>query len=70
MVGSKSGYTFTLSIVLSAADVAIGKVITFKANADPQIDPATGTYFYTDETAVIRYEEGATATSASSPIPR
>jgi len=70
MVGSKSGYTFTVNIVLSAADIAIGKVITFKANANPQIDPATGTYFYADETAVIRYEEGATATSASSPIPR
>jgi len=70
MVGSKSGYTFTLDIVLNATDIAQGKIITFKANANPQVDPSTGTYFYVDETAVIRYEEGATATSASSPIPR
>jgi type IV pilus assembly protein PilA len=70
MVGSKSGYTFTVNIVLNATDIAQGKVITFKANGDPQIDPVTGTYFYVDETAVIRYEEGATATAGSSPIPR
>ena len=70
MVGSKSGYTFTLDIVLNATDIAQGKIITFKANANPQVDPSTGTYFYVDETAVIRYEEGAAATSASSPIPR
>src|SRR5215475_7881171 len=70
MVGIKSGYTFTVSIVLNATDVAQGKIITFKANADPQTDPSSGTYFYVDETAVIRYEEGAQATVASSPIPR
>ena len=70
MVGNKSGYTFTVNIVLNATDIAQGKIITFKANADPQVDPSTGTYFYVDETAVIRYEEGAQATGASSPIPR
>jgi type IV pilus assembly protein PilA len=70
MVGSKSGYSFTVNIVLNATDIAQGKIITFKANADPQTDPSTGTYFYVDETAVIRYEEGVQATEASSPIPR
>jgi prepilin-type N-terminal cleavage/methylation domain-containing protein len=70
MVGSKSGYTFTINIVLNAADIAQGKQITFKANANPQIDPSTGTYFYVDESTVIRYEEGAAATVASAPIPR
>jgi|SRR5215831_7062597 len=70
MVGSKSGYKFTINIVLNAADVAQGKLITFKANADPQIDPSTGTFFYVDESTIIRYEEGAMATVASLPIPR
>ena len=59
--GVKSQYTFTLSLVLDATDVANGKLITFKANANPQNDPATGTYFFVDETAVIRYNEGAAA---------
>lgn len=69
-VGHKSGYTFTLSLVLDAADLANGKLQTFKANANPDVDSASMLYFYVDETAVIRYEEGAVASGASNPIPR
>jgi type II secretory pathway pseudopilin PulG len=69
-VGIKSEYTFTLSLVLDANDIAKGKLLTFKANANPQQDTATGTFFFVDESAVIRFNEGAAATAASDPIPR
>ncbi len=68
--GLKSGYAFTITLVLDANDVANGKLMTFKANANPQADPDTGTYFYVDETAVIRYNEGAPADGTSPVIPR
>ena len=60
--GSKSGYIFTVTLPAGAKG--------FKSNADPIADPATGTYFFVDETAVIRYNEGAPADVTSSPIPR
>jgi prepilin-type N-terminal cleavage/methylation domain-containing protein len=69
-VGFKSGYTFNLTIVLDAADIAIGKLTTFKCNADPEFDPGIVDHFYVDETAVIRHKEGAPADSASDPIPK
>jgi prepilin-type N-terminal cleavage/methylation domain-containing protein len=69
-VGAKSGYAFTITLGLDATDIANGKLITFKANANPESDPATGTYFYVDETAVIRFEEGVPADGTSPPIPR
>jgi len=69
-VGSKSGYTFTVTLVLDANDVLNGKLITFKANANPQADALAGVYYYVDETAVIRYNEGAPADGTSSAIPR
>ena len=69
-VGSKSGYTFTLTLVLDANDIANGKLITFKANANPHDDPPSGVFYYVDETAVIRYSEGSAATGTSSAIPR
>jgi prepilin-type N-terminal cleavage/methylation domain-containing protein len=70
LVGNKSGYLFTLTLVLDANDIANGKLITFKANANPESDPSTGIYYYVDETAVIRYEEGGPATGTSPAIPR
>jgi type II secretory pathway pseudopilin PulG len=69
-VGIKSEYTFTLSLVLDANDIAKGKVMTFKAYAAPQQDTATGTFFFVDESAVIRYKEGSAADVTSDPIPR
>ena len=69
-VGIKSEYTFTISLVLDANDIAKGKLLTFKANATPQQDTATGTFFFVDESAVIRYNEGSPADFSSEPIPR
>lgn len=68
--GLKSGYTFNLSIVLDATDIAAGKLTTFKCNADPEVDPGIVDHFFVDETAVIRHKEGAPADSASDPIPK
>jgi len=69
-VGSKSGYIFTITLVLDANDLANGKLVTFKANANPQADPVADIYYYVDETAVIRYNEGAPANGTSPAIPR
>jgi prepilin-type N-terminal cleavage/methylation domain-containing protein len=69
-VGSKSGYSFTITLVLDANDIASGKLTTFKANANPDADAANGTFFYVDETAVIRFNEGAPADNTSPAIPR
>lgn len=69
-VGVKSGYNFTITLVPDATDIARGKLITFKANANPQIDQTASSYFYADETAVIRFEEGVPAGASSPPIPR
>ena len=69
-IGLKSGYIFTIVLGLDAVDIANGKLITFKANANPEADPVGSTYYYVDETAVIRYDEGAPATGSSPAIPR
>lgn len=69
-VGTKSGYTFTVTLTLDAIDIANGKLMTFKSNGDPQFDTATEDHFYVDETAVIRHKEGAAADSTSDPIPK
>ena len=69
-VGIKSGYTFTLTIGLDATDIANGKLLTFKCNADPLADNGVLDHFYVDETAVIRHKEGAPADSSSDPIPK
>ena len=70
LVGSKSGYQFTITLVLDANDIANGKLITFKANANPEAEPVVGVCYYVDETAVIRYNEGAPANGTSPAIPR
>jgi prepilin-type N-terminal cleavage/methylation domain-containing protein len=70
LVGHKSGYTFTISLVLDANDISKGKLQTFKANANPDVDAASSLYYYVDETAVIRYEEGTAASGTSPAIPR
>lgn len=69
-LGLKSGYLFTLTLVLDANDVAQGKLVTFKCYADPQADAAIADHFYVDETAVIRHQEGAPADANSDPIPK
>lgn len=69
-LGQKSGYNFAITLALDANDVANGKLMTFKSTAEPQNDPASGLYFFVDETAVIRSNEGAPADSNSPVIPR
>lgn len=60
--GSKSGYTFTITLPADAK--------SFACNADPQFDPTTAVYFFADDTAVIRSNEGAPADANSPPIPK
>jgi type IV pilus assembly protein PilA len=60
--GSKSGYNFAITLP------AVPK--HFSSNADPLGDPTTGMFFFTDDTAVIRYNQGAAADASSDPIPR
>ncbi len=57
--GTKDGYTFTSS----------GGANAFTINAAPLTVGSTGTrYFFSNESGVIRYNTGASATSASSPL--
>ena len=64
--GDKSAYSFAITLTLDVN----GKATHFKANANPQFDPAKAVYFFTDDTAVIRFNEGAPADANSAPIPR
>jgi prepilin-type N-terminal cleavage/methylation domain-containing protein len=67
-IGLKSGYAFNVQVWGIETDTQDKK--RFEVTAAPIVDPAKSTYFFTDETAVIRAENGAPATAASSPIPR
>jgi prepilin-type N-terminal cleavage/methylation domain-containing protein len=62
LAGSKSGYTFVLTVGAS------GK--TFACNATPEDDPLTLDHFFVDESGVIRFKTGAPADATSEPIPR
>ena len=66
--GTKSGYVFTYNPVDSNGD---GQVDTFTITAAPFVPGQTGdSYFFVDLSNVIRYNVGAPATAASSPIPK
>ena len=60
--GNKSSYIFDVSV---SADFE-----HFTSNATPMEEPLLFTYYFVDETAVIRYNQGAPADVLSSPIPR
>jgi prepilin-type N-terminal cleavage/methylation domain-containing protein len=60
--GSKSGYSFTLT--LGAGNQS------FACSASPLDDPTNLPHYFVDHTGVIRFNEGAPATAASPPIPR
>ncbi|MEK6284906.1 MAG: prepilin-type N-terminal cleavage/methylation domain-containing protein [Acidobacteriota bacterium] len=64
--GSKSGYSFSITLVLDSN----GKATNFNSNADPQFDLTTAEYFFVDTTAVIRHNAGAAADASSDPIPK
>ncbi|MGO9642600.1 MAG: type II secretion system protein [Candidatus Acidiferrales bacterium] len=64
--GTKSGYNFTYSVVSTDGN---GQVTGYVLFANPVIPGSTGTrYFYTDETAVIRYNTTTTAGPTDLPI--
>ena len=66
--GTKSGYVFTYSPVDSNGD---GQVDTWTITAAPFVPGQTGDkYFFVNLTNVIRYNIGAPATVASTPIPQ
>ncbi len=57
--GTKDGYTFA----------STGGSIGFTITAEPITAGSTGTrYFFSDESGVIRYSTGASATNSSSPL--
>jgi type IV pilus assembly protein PilA len=64
--GTKSGYVFVYVPLLADAN---GNYITYSLNANPQTLGATGRrYFYSDQTAVIRYSYTAPAVATDSPL--
>jgi type IV pilus assembly protein PilA len=66
--GLKSGYVFTYNPVDSNGD---GQTDTFSITAAPFTPGQTGNrYFFVDQSNVIRYNVGAPATVASTPIPQ
>jgi hypothetical protein len=66
--GVKSGYVFTYNPVDSNGD---GQIDTWTITAAPFVPGQTGDkYFFVDLSNVIRYNIGAPATAASTPIPQ
>jgi len=64
--GLKSGYTFTYAA--GTADSS-GRINTYTLTANPITVGTTGqNYYYTDQSAVIRQNTSATASSSDSPI--
>ena len=64
--GVKSGYKFTYASPGSSGGAA---GTTYNINANPVTVGSTGQrYFYTNESAVIRFDTAAAATAASAPI--
>ncbi len=57
--GTKDGYTYA----------SAGSAIAFTVTAAPTVVGSTGTrYFFSDESGVIRYNTGASATNTSNPL--
>jgi prepilin-type N-terminal cleavage/methylation domain-containing protein len=64
--GLKSGYIFTYAPVDTNGD---GAMDTYTINADPATPSVTGQrYFFTDQSAVIRQNQSATASVSDPPI--
>jgi type IV pilus assembly protein PilA len=60
--GTKSSYLFTITLA--------GDQLHYSCTANPIEDVDTMIYYFTDESAVIRYNYGAPADDTSPPIPR
>ena len=65
--GYKSGYDFVVTL---APDAAGRPDMSFSCTATPEEEPANRPFYFVDETAVIRFNEGAAADASSPPIPR
>ncbi|HEU4386507.1 MAG TPA: type II secretion system protein [Blastocatellia bacterium] len=63
--GNKSGYNFTVNVLNRGTGIANG----YESIADPQEYPLKFRHFYSDESGLIRVEQGAVATVASPPMP-
>jgi type IV pilus assembly protein PilA len=64
--GSKNGYQFVYVPLLQDAS---GNYITYTLNANPNVLGATGRrFFYTDQTAILRYSYTAAALPTDPPI--
>jgi prepilin-type N-terminal cleavage/methylation domain-containing protein len=65
--GFKSGYDF----VVTLSPDAVGRPdLSFTCTAEPEEEPASRPFFFVDETAVIRFNDGSSADASSPPIPR
>jgi prepilin-type N-terminal cleavage/methylation domain-containing protein len=60
--GEKSGYTFVMTTDTDPN--------SFTCTATPLDEPAVSPHFFVDETAIIRFNNGAPADVTSEPIPR
>jgi prepilin-type N-terminal cleavage/methylation domain-containing protein len=64
--GTKSGYSYNYSVTASDA---LGHPVGYSITADPMTVGTTGErYFYTDQSAIIRYTTTTTATAADPAI--
>ena len=64
--GLKTGYTYTYTVLLTDA---AGQVVSYSITAEPTTVGATGDrYFYTDQTSIIRQNNGGPAGASDSPI--
>lgn len=64
--GTKSGYSFTYAVTAQDAN---NNVTAYSLTADPTTVGTTGqNYYFTDQTAVVRQNTSATASSSDSPI--
>lgn len=61
--GTKSLYQFTVEVVGSDS-------LHYRMNATPIEDVSTLSHYFTDDSAVIRFNSGAPADATSPPIPR
>jgi len=61
-IGSKSAYLFTIKVTATP--------LAFTCEATPTEDPANLSYYFVDETTVIRYNLGSAADATSPPIPK
>jgi prepilin-type N-terminal cleavage/methylation domain-containing protein len=65
--GFKSGYAFLITL---SADPVGRPDMSFACTGEPEEEPASRPFFFVDETAVIRFNEGSAADASSVPIPR